>query len=451
MQPAIIKNSFSFLKGTVFPPGDKSISHRVVFIGSIAKGMTRANNFLFSQDSMATIAAFRKMGVKITTDKKNRKITIRGQGLSGLSVSKSPLDIVESGTTMRILSGILSGQRFSSRLIADYALTKRPMRRIIAPLRLMGADISGRKIKREHYPPLSINGKGLRSIEYTLPVPSAQVKSAILFAGLYANGRTVVREKIKSRDHTERMLKLFGADINVSGLKISIKKSHLKSPGPINVPSDISSAAFFVALAVLSPRADLTIKSVGLNPTRMGIINVLKRMGADIRILNRNIRNLASKKEPATDIRIKNSKLAGVYVSASEVPSMIDELPILMVAASLADGKTTIEGVSELRFKETDRINSMLTNLNKMGAKISIKTKKIGKKRKEYIEIIGVDRLHGAKVKSFGDHRTAMSMIVAGLLAEGETSLDDVSCIDKSFPDFVKIVRNLLSRRSIIT
>lgn len=440
MHPAIINQPASPVNASLYLPGDKSISHRAVFISAISKGKTWVNNFLFSEDSLATIDAFRKLGVKIKLDKSSKRAVIFGKGLHGLSKPKTAIHIEESGTTYRILAGILSGQEFSSSLAAGKALSKRPMRRITEPLRLMGAKINSilkiQNAKLEEYPPLKIKGGNLRAITYRIPVASAQVKSAILFAGLYAKGVTKVIEPLKTRDHTERMLKLFGANIKEKGKEITLAQPNLVSPGTICIPADISSAAFFIVLASLLPGSVLTIKSLGINPTRVGIINKLKEMGAKIELRKEN-RNFF---EPMADVRVKSAKLHGIIIKCSEIPLMIDELPVFMVAASLAKGKTIIEGAQELRVKETDRINSMLVNLKKLGANIRAKKKGAN----EYIEIIGVDRLKGACLKSFGDHRTAMSMVIAGLLAQGRTHLDDIGCIDKSFPEFVGIVKHLL-------
>lgn len=452
MRPAIINKPALLLEAELSLPGDKSITHRAIFISAIAEGRTKINNFLFSGDCLVTINAFRKLGIRIVTNKKNKRVIVYGKGLFGLSKPNSPLELKESGTTIRLLAGLLAGQNFSSQLVAGKALSLRPMRRITVPLRMMGARISARRkaqgARREEYPPLKITGSGLKAISYRMPVASAQVKSALLLAGLYAKGQTKVIEPIKTRDHTERLLKLFGADIKIEGLKIRIKKSKLVSSLAIDIPADASSSAFFIVLAALMPEAHLLIKSLSLNPTRAGIIKALQKMGAEIKVSKcQGVK--ASKFEPAADLLVKNSRLRAITIKAEEIPSLIDELPILMVAACLAKGKTVIEGVSELRVKETDRINSMVTNLTKMGADIRLKMKKIKGVNLECLEIYGIDRFKAAKVKSFGDHRTAMSAIVAGLLAEGKTRLNDVDCIDKSFPEFTAILRRLLGRNCI--
>ncbi len=334
--------------------------------------------------------------------------------------------------------GVLSGQNFSSKLIAGPVLSKRPMLRVTEPLRKMGAVIKGRRLtadyRQDEYSPITIKGSRLKAITYKMPVASAQVKSAILLAGLYANGVTEIDEIVKARDHTERMLKLFGADIKVNGNKILLKGLRdLVSPGSINVPGDISSAAFFMVLGSIVTRAHLLLRRVSLNPSRMGIFHVLKRMGAYIKVIGRSQENF----EPAGDILVRNSSLKAAVVKKNEIPSLIDELPILMVAAACAKGTSIFYGAGELRVKETDRIKSMCENLSKMGVRITVSSS-------HNIKIKGIKELVGAKVKSFGDHRTAMSMIVAGLCATGKTEIDNVNCIAKSFPEFIKILDSLV-------
>jgi 3-phosphoshikimate 1-carboxyvinyltransferase len=337
---------------------------------------------------------------------------------------------------MRLLLGVLAGQDFAVTLVADESLSKRPMRRVIAPLRLMGAKISA---QRQEYPPITIQGGNLKQVTYKMPLASSQVKSALLLAGLYCDGITKIIEPVKTRDHTERMLKLFGAQIKIQGSTISIKgKKELESHRAINIPADISSATFFMVAAAILPGSSLVIKSVGLNPTRMGAIQVLKRMGADIKLKAKSEKLKVY--EPVGDIIVKGSNLKGVRVRKEEIPSLIDEVPVLMVAACFACGQTVFEGVGELRVKETDRINSMMRNLQKMGAKIQVKYKN----SRPDIFITGTKHLVGAKVSSFGDHRTAMSMAIAGLAAKGQTVIDDVGCISKSFPGFIKVLKALL-------
>jgi len=451
VKPALV------LKGKVALSGDKSIAHRSVILSSLAQGKTRIENFPTNKDCQQTISAFKKFGIRII-QKSPRKglkaITVFGKGLKGLKKPKTPIFIGDSGTTLRLLLGVLAGQDFAARLTAGKSLSQRPMLRVTQPLRMMGAKIHARfrlePSGNEEYPPIRIRGGRLKPIIYKIPVASAQVKSAILLAGLYSLGKTQVIEPIKTRDHTERMLKLFKAKIKVQQNYIVIKGGQeLVSPGKITIPGDISSASFFLVLASLLPNARLRITRVNLNPSRYGIIKVLKRMGADIKVSKCQPRPCVqergqsvkvSKFEPMGDIIVKSSSLRGTTVKKQEIPSLIDELPILMVAASLAKGRTVFEGAGELRVKETDRIRSMSENLRKMGANIHID--KLAKS--ENIVIEGVKDLIGAKVKSFGDHRTAMSMIVAGLKAQDKTLIDDISCVNKSFPDFLAFLKPLI-------
>lgn len=431
------------LRGSIILPGDKSIAHRAIILSAISFGKTIINNFPANDDCKATLEIFRSLGIKIKKNKTG-SVIVFGKGLNGLSKPKGSLFIEESGTTFRLLLGVLAAQKFEAKLIAGKALSERPMLRVIAPLRRMGASISGKSIKlkngiEEEYPPVTIRGSRLRGISYNMPVASAQVKSAILLAGLHAIGETEIIEPVKTRDHTERMLNLFKAGIKDQGNAIVIKGGQaLISPGSIYVPGDISSAAFFIVAATILKKSKISIRRVSLNPTRLGIVRVLKRMGANIEIKDKSLK--LGKAEPMGDILVRSSRLKGVKVSRKDIPSLIDELPILMVAAAYAKGKTILEGVGELRVKETDRIDSMVNNLKKMG--VDIRALKVGKS--ENIVINGVSQLKGAKLKSFSDHRTAMSAIIAGLAANGKTSIDDVSCINKSFPEFLNILRSSL-------
>lgn len=370
--------------------------------------------------------------------------------MRGLKKPGAAIFVGESGTTLRLLLGVLAGQDFAARLVAAKSLSGRPMLRVNSPLRLMGAAIRARGARsgpaREEYPPLSIRGGALKPVIYRMPVASAQVKSAILLAGLYAPGETAVIEQARTRDHTERMLKVFRAVIKRSGNRITVRGGReLRSPGEIFIPGDISSAAFFVVLTSVLADSELKIKNIGLNPTRTGAIKVLKRMGARIRVLHHGAVRAAAHKnkifEPMGDLLVSSSSLKGTSVKKEEIPSLIDELPILMVAACFAKGRTVFSGVEELRVKEADRIKSMCSNLNKMGADIEV----VEKKGDIRVIVNGVKGLKGAFVKSFGDHRTAMSMVIAGLKAQGETAVDDVSCIDKSFPSFLRILKSLIS------
>lgn len=354
--------------------------------------------------------------------------------MKGLKKPKTSMYIGNSGTTMRLIAGILAAQDFRSILSADASLSARPMKRITAPLRAMGAQIKARKKTGQEYPPLTIDGGDLKSISYFLPVKSAQVKSCILLAGLFAQGTTRLREQIKTRDHTERMLKLFKARISVSGLNVGIKQTkELVAPKKIFVPGDISSAAFFIVAATLLNGSRLKIKKVGLNPTRIYFLKILKRMGADFEVLEK-CSNLKAF-EPYADIQVLGAQLKSTIIKEDEAAYCIDELPIICVAACFAKGQTKIIGAGELRVKETDRIYSMVTNLRKMGADI----KNFGND----LIINGSGALYGAEVESFGDHRTAMSMVIAGLMACGQTTVKNTSCINKSFPEFMKILKNI--------
>lgn len=419
MKPANIK-PIKRLSGEVDLPGDKSISHRAIMLGAIANGTTTARGLLDCDDCNYTIRAFKDMGVRI--DRKNNCTTIYGAGLNGLKAPNNPINLGNSGTSMRMLAGILAGQKFKSVLMGDEGLSKRPMKRIVDPLAMMGVDI---KSGPEGLPPISINGGGVNPVYYKMPVNSAQVKGAVLFAGLYANGETTVEEKAVSRDHTERMMKYFGADIRVSGLKVSLKGALELSAKDIDIPGDISSASFFAAGAILLNGSKVRMNKVSINPTRAGILNILSRMGARVRVLDE-----VGAFEPYGDIEVESGPIKGVDIDENEIPRIIDELPIIFVLASLAKGKTVIRGAEELRVKETDRIKSMKENLEKMGGRISVEN--------GIITIEGVGRLKGASLKSYGDHRTVMAMVIAALTADGESSIDDVECVNKSMPGFFK-------------
>jgi 3-phosphoshikimate 1-carboxyvinyltransferase len=432
------------IRGAVSLLGDKSIAHRLVFLGSISCNSTVIKNFPFNDDCISTVKAFKSLGVKIAYSPGEKVVKIRGLGVRGLKKSAGAIFVGESGTTLRLLLGVLSGQSFKTELICAKSLCQRPMKRVTAPLREMGAQIIGRKSPSgEEFPPFAIVGSNLKSIKYKMPIASAQVKSAILLAGLYAPGVTRVIELFPSRDHTERLLKAFGAGIKVTGRQASVKGGgELKSPGSVYVPGDISSAAFFLVLAAISSGSKIVLKNCCLNPTRTGAIKVLKRMGAVIQVTGH--RSQVTRFEPMGDIEVRSSRLKGTIVKKAEIPSLIDELPVLMVAACFAQGQSRFEGVSELRVKETDRIKSMLENLRKMGADIKVTRHTSHVACGEDIVIRGGRGLKGVKVKSFNDHRTAMSMIVAGLAAQGTTVIDDTSCISKSFPDFLKVLKSII-------
>lgn len=406
--------------GRIVLPGDKSVSHRAVMVGAISNGITEASGVLKCDDCDRTIGAFRAMGITIKLA--GRVTVINGRGLEGLKRPRAALDMGESGTTIRLLAGILSGQRFKSTLTCAPSLSKRPMRRITEPLSLMGARISAAPGGTA---PLTIEGADLKAVSYKMPVASAQVKSALLFAGLYADGRTRVREPARSRDHTERMLRYFGARVRVKGLEASVAGGFEMEGRKIDVPSDVSSASFFMLAASLLEGSRITIPGVCVNPTRAGVIPVMKRMGVKVKVSN-----LKKSYEPVADITVSSSRTRGVTISSGEIPAIIDELPVIFVLAALSRGTTVIRGAGELRVKETDRISSMSDNLRAMGARIKAKGCDI--------IIEGVPRLRPASLKSFGDHRTCMASTVAALASGGECIMDDTRCVNKSFPGFFR-------------
>ncbi|MCD6583288.1 MAG: 3-phosphoshikimate 1-carboxyvinyltransferase [Candidatus Omnitrophica bacterium] len=424
------------VKKEITIPGDKSISHRALLISSLARGKTKIINFLDSQDTLATLECLRKLNVEIKYTKGRSQVEVNSRGPLFKISKRVKLNAYESGTTIRLLSGILVAQRFSSLLDAKGSLRKRPMMRITYPLRLMGGKIKGKTEGKEEYPPLEIDSTDfLSGIEYKLPQASAQVKSAIIFASLFCRGRTKIVEPQCSRDHTERMLKLFGAKLKKVSNSITIEKSKLVSPGEIFIPSDISSASFFIALGLLLKDSEILIRNVGLNHTRVGFLDVLKRMGANIKVFNRK-----NYFEPYGDVLVKSSQLKGVEVEEKEIPLMIDELPILMVCASFAKGKTIIKGLRELKVKETDRLSSMVYNLKKAG--VDIKSTPY-KKKNWKVEVGGKRKINSVKFRSFSDHRTAMSLVIFGMASQKSFYLDDVTCIDKSFPEFTFIINSL--------
>ncbi len=408
------------LVGTLTVPGDKSISHRAVMFGSLARGDTRIYNFLNGEDCLSTISCFRHMGIEI--DNGSDVTVVHGKGLHGLEEPECVLDCGNSGTTLRLLSGILAGQDFPSVLSGDASLRSRPMSRIMAPLSLMGA-----KIKSENgdgCAPLRVTGSSLNGILYYSPVASAQVKSAILLAGLYAHGETCVDEPSPSRDHTERMLASFGADIRIEGPRVYIQPADELYAQDITMPGDISSAAYFIAAALMIPGSDIYIRDVGINPTRAGMLAVCEKMGACIE--EENIRENSG--EPMADLHVRYSHLYGTDISGDIIPSLIDELPILAVLACTAEGRTTISDAAELKVKESDRIDSMVKNLAAMGADI--------KATDDGMIIEGGKPLHGASLESRSDHRVAMSLAVAACVADGETIIDDTDCVAISYPGF---------------
>jgi 3-phosphoshikimate 1-carboxyvinyltransferase len=416
------------LRGELDLPGDKSISHRSVMFAAIAEGDTHIAGFLTGEDTTNTAKAVRMLGIGVegigTTS-----LVVHGKGLHGLSEPDGVLDLGNSGTGMRLLAGLLAGQDFFSVLTGDEYLRKRPMSRIVEPLRQMGARIDGRSGGR--LAPLAIRGgRDIKAVDYTSPIASAQVKSALLLAGLYADGATSVSEPFKSRDHTERLFRFFGVPVKEEGNRVTVLgRQRLRAPGPLAIPSDISSAAFFMVAASIVPGSDLTIRNVGVNPTRTGVIDVLTGMGADISLENR--REQAG--EPVADIRVRYGKLRAMEISGDIIPRAIDEIPVLCVAASYAEGKTVIRDAAELRVKESDRIATTAAELRKMGVVVT--------ELPDGMEITGRESLQGALCESHGDHRVAMSIAVAGLAARGDTSVRDAGWIETSFPGFERLLR----------
>lgn len=439
MKPFLIQNK-TIACGKVILPGDKSIAHRALILSALSRGKTILKNFPIHEDSLATLNALSALGVRIR--RQGDQVLVSGRGRQGLKEPRQPVFVGNSGTTLRLLLGVLAAQDFKAKITAGKYLLLRPMARVIAPLRLMGAHILAKIKGKEEYAPIMIRGGDLKGIVYRPSVASAQVKSAILLAGLSAKGKTRVIERLATRDHTERMLKFFGADIVVNGKSITLNPDKdLSSPGRIYIPGDISSAAFFMVLAAITGASKVVIEQVSLNPGRSGIINILKRMKAKIQVTLFN-KDRWRGSEPIGNIIVRSSKLKSTVIGSSEIPSLVDELPILMVAACFAQGRSIIKGVGELRFKETDRVNSMVRNLKSMGADIRVHKAVL----REDIIIKGQARLQGARLESFGDHRTAMSMVVAALAAEGNSRLDDISCISKSFPGFLAALNTLLKR-----
>lgn len=415
------------LKGTVTIPGDKSISHRAVMFGSLAEGTTEITHFLKGADCLSTIACFRQMGISI--EEKKDCILVHGKGLHGLSAPSTMLDTGNSGTTTRLISGILSGQPFESVLNGDASIQKRPMGRIITPLSQMGANITS--LKGNGCAPLKIAPASLKGIHYQSPVASAQVKSAILLAGLYADGITSVTEPALSRNHTELMLSAFGAKVSSEGTTASICSAPRLVGQKIEVPGDISSAAYFIAAALMVPGSEVLIQNVGINPTRDGILRVCQEMGADITLLNQK----EGSGEPSCDLLVKYSELKPASIGGDLIPTLIDEIPILAVLAAHAQGTTLIKDAQELKVKESNRIDTVVNALKAMGVDVYA--------TEDGMVIHGGTPLHGAVIDSFLDHRIAMSFAVAALSASGETTILGRECVDISYPDFYKDLASL--------
>lgn len=415
------------LRGELTIPGDKSISHRGIMLGAISRGTTEITNFLQGADCLSTISCFQKMGIPIENE--GSLVRIQGKGLHGLKEPQSVLDAGNSGTTTRLLSGILCGQDFSCQLTGDDSIQKRPMERIMKPLRQMGADI--RSLKDNGCAPLSITGKKLHAVDYHSPVASAQVKSCVLLAGLYADGPTSVTEPFLSRDHTERMLAYFGAKVSSLETTATVQPEPLLEGRQIEVPGDISSAAYFIAAALIVPGSEVLLKNVGVNPTRDGILRVCRQMGADITLLNERLVS----QEPVADLLIRSSDLKGTVIEGSLIPTLIDEIPIIAILAAFADGVTTIRDAGELKVKESNRIDAMVTEFSKMGADIQ--------GTDDGMIIKGGAPLTGAAIDSRLDHRIAMSFATAGLAAAGTTTILQDSCIAISYPDFFRDLSSL--------
>lgn len=415
-------NKVKTLKGEVTVPGDKSVSHRAVMFGSIAKGLTEITNFLQGADCLSTISCFGKLGIEIENGPD--RILVHGKGLHGLTAPDSVLDAGNSGTTTRLISGILAPQSFTATLTGDASIQKRPMKRIIEPLSMMGADI--KSIKGNGCAPLEIQGRPLTGIHYMSKVASAQVKSSILLAGLYASGETSVTEPVLSRNHTEIMLSHFGAQITTRDTTASILPEPVLEGRKIMVPGDISSAAYFIAAGLIVPGAEILIKNVGINETRDGIIRVAKQMGGNITLLHEN----RDSGEPFADVLVSHSPLHGIEINGSIIPTLIDELPIIAIMAAYAEGTTVIADAAELKVKESNRIDVMVDNLTAMGADIT--------GTEDGMIIKGGRPLHGALIHSMDDHRIAMSFAVASLLADGTTSIEGGECVNISYPGFYK-------------
>lgn len=416
-------NKVSSLSGTVSVAGDKSISHRAVMLGALSNGKTTISGFLNGADCLSTISCFEKLGVKTTV--KGSDVCVEGLGIRGLRAPAEVLYTGNSGTTTRLISGILAAQNFSSVIDGDSSIRKRPMGHVKKPLEMMGAEFDS------EYCPITVHGKQLKAIDYTLPVASAQLKSAIILASLYADNVSTIHEPTKSRDHTELMLSAMGAEIKHIGNDICVYPCENLNAVHIDVPADISSAAFFMVGACITENSDITIKNVGVNSTRTGIIDALIDMGANISILNLHYCG----KEPVADIRVRSSKLRGVTIGGDIIPRLIDELPVLAVAAAFAEGETVICDAQQLKVKESNRIDTMVTELKKAGVNITATD--------DGMIINGGEAVHGACFNAYGDHRIAMSMAILALAAEGESEIDDPAAVNISFPEFFDILSKL--------
>ncbi len=423
------------LRGTLTVPGDKSITHRAFILGALAQGRTRITGYSHGEDCLNTLGVIQALGIEV--QEISDGLEVRGQGLWGLREPSQVLDCGNSGTGLRLLAGVLAGQPFFSVLTGDDSLRSRPMGRVAKPLRQMGAVISGRQ--EGNLAPLGIQGGELKAIEYDSPVASAQIKSSVLLAGLFANGHTRVSEPMKSRDHTERLLSYFDLPVTVDGCTTALEGRCSFQGKPIAVPGDISAAAFFIVAASIVPDSEILLTGIGLNPERIGIVEILLAMGADITVLDQRDES----GELVGDLRVRASPLRGVAIGPGLIPKTIDELPILCVAAAVAEGVTRITGAQELRVKETDRIHAMAVELANIGVQVE--------EQPDGLIIYGGGPFHGATCRSYGDHRVVMSLAIAGLLADTPVVIDDVQCVDTSFPGFHDKLLELLtnSRRSL--
>ncbi|MGG1685539.1 3-phosphoshikimate 1-carboxyvinyltransferase [Pseudalkalibacillus sp. NRS-1564] len=415
------------LKGTVTIPGDKSISHRAIMFGSIAKGTTRITNFLPGADCLSTISCFKQMGVQIEQD--GASVVVEGKGIDGLREPSELLDVGNSGTTFRLMMGLLAGRPFHSVLAGDESIAKRPMNRVTVPLSQMGAAIDGRE--NGTFAPIAIRGGNLSGITYDSPVASAQVKSGILLAGLQADGVTTVTETHRSRNHTENMLESFGVKVKRDGLSVSVEGGQHLTATNVEVPGDISSAAFFLVAGAIVPNSTLTLLNVGINKTRSGILDVLEQMGASLSIKNKRVVN----QEEVADLTISTSDLSGTTIEGEMIPRLIDELPVIALLATQANGKTVIRNAEELKVKETNRIDAVVEALKTLGASVT--------GTPDGMVIEGPTRLHGGQVSSLGDHRIGMMLAVAGCITEGSVQLELPEAIKVSYPDFFEHLKQL--------
>jgi 3-phosphoshikimate 1-carboxyvinyltransferase len=417
------------LRGTVSVPGDKSITHRALILGALAQGQTRITGYSEGEDCLNTLRAVRELGAVV--QKIPEGIQVIGKGLWGLQEPEDVLNCGNSGTSLRLLAGVLAGQNFFSMLTGDVSLRSRPMGRVVSPLRQMGAIISGRH--GGELAPLAIQGGELKAIRYESPVASAQIKSCVLLAGLLAEGTTILKEPRKSRDHTERLLAYLGVPLQVEGCTVHLQGRPSFDGKPIAVPGDISAAAFFIVAASIVPDSDIVITGIGLNPERTGILEILFEMGADITIENK--REISG--EPVGEIRVRSAPLHGITIGPECIPKTIDELPILCVAAALASGKTRMSGAQELRVKETDRIRAMATELSRLNVEVE--------EQRDGLIIRGSASLRGACCQSYGDHRVVMSLAICGLVADSPLTIEDVECVETSFPGFQDKLLDLLT------